>query len=340
MELRARDGAVEPRAHQELPDVGVGLEQYGGGEQHVVNANDAVLVQLDVVGERRPPVQGEVQRVVQVVVEVRAGADHEIDETAVHQLDDAAAQPGGGQCAGQREADGRVVGRIQHPVREDVACFRQPPGVERLEPFVDQRADAGVTPAGGSSGSACRGDDGRQGNRKFLASGAARPAMVARKPSPLRLRFPPNQPSPGVCALLRRNPSPPVLELAGDRREVLSGSLRPAAAQPPAPARGHSSQSGRRPAERDQDERRARRAGDQAQAVRHPALPRGVYRREPARSAGTGEAGGECRGPVEGQSEERSAEAANERRHGFDGGGRRLTCRWRGTRRRPSVPPR
>ena len=53
--------------------------------------NHAVLVQLDVVNKRRAAVQGEVQRVVQIVVQVRAGTDHEIDQPALHQLHDAAA---------------------------------------------------------------------------------------------------------------------------------------------------------------------------------------------------------------------------------------------------------
>ena len=44
----------------------------------------------------------EVQRVVQVVIEVRAGADHEVDEAAVHQLDDAAAEARGRERAGDR----------------------------------------------------------------------------------------------------------------------------------------------------------------------------------------------------------------------------------------------
>ena len=91
VQLGARGGAVEPAADEELADVRVGLEQHGGGKQHVVDADDAVLVQLDVVEERRPAVEGEVQGVVQVVVEIRTGADHEVDETAVEQLDDAPA---------------------------------------------------------------------------------------------------------------------------------------------------------------------------------------------------------------------------------------------------------
>ena len=133
---------------------------------------------------------------------------------------------------------------------------------------------------------------------------------------------------------------PPVLELAGDQREVLSGRSTPCYGAAPGTRARSLLPVGTPAAQRDQDERRAGCAGYEAQAVRHPALPRGVYRREPARPAGTGDAGGKGRGPVESQSEERSAEAANERRHGFGGGGRRLTCRWRGTRRRPSALPR
>ena len=86
------------RADDEIADVGVGLEQHRRRKQHVVDADDALLVELDVVEERRAAVEREVQRVVQVVIEVRAGADQEVDEAAVHELDDAAAEAGGRQA--------------------------------------------------------------------------------------------------------------------------------------------------------------------------------------------------------------------------------------------------
>ena len=54
MEFRSRDGLVQTRPDDEVADVGVGLEQDGGGKEDVVNANDAVLVQLDVVDEGEP----------------------------------------------------------------------------------------------------------------------------------------------------------------------------------------------------------------------------------------------------------------------------------------------
>ena len=85
VELRGRDGPDMLRPHEEIADVGVGLEQHRRRKQHVVDADDALLVQLDVVEERRAAVEREVQRVVEVVIEVRAGADDEVDEPAVHQ---------------------------------------------------------------------------------------------------------------------------------------------------------------------------------------------------------------------------------------------------------------
>ena len=111
MELGGRASGLELRADQEVADVRVGLEQHGGREQHVVDADDALLVQLDIVEERRAAVQREVQRVVQIVIEVGAGADDEVDEAAIHQLDHAAAEPGRRQRAGDGQADGRVVRR-------------------------------------------------------------------------------------------------------------------------------------------------------------------------------------------------------------------------------------
>ena len=93
-----------------------------------------------------PAVEREVQRVVQVVVEVRAGADDEVHQAAFHQLDEAAAKPGRRERPGDGEADGRVVGRVQHLVREDVAGLGQPRAVERLEPLVDERAHVLAAP--------------------------------------------------------------------------------------------------------------------------------------------------------------------------------------------------
>ena len=138
MELRRRDRLVQPGADDEVADVGVGLEQHGRRKQDVVDADDAFLVQLDVVDERRAAVQREVQRVVQVVIEVRAGRDDEVDEAAIHHLDDAAAEAGRRHRAGDRQPDRRVVLRREHLVGEDLARLRQAAGVERLKPVVDQ----------------------------------------------------------------------------------------------------------------------------------------------------------------------------------------------------------
>ena len=48
------------------------------------------------------------------------------------------------QGAGDREPDGRVVGRSEHLLGEDVAGLGQPAGVEGLEPAVDQVPDVGA----------------------------------------------------------------------------------------------------------------------------------------------------------------------------------------------------
>ena len=144
MELGGRDRPGELRADQEVADVGVGLEQHRRREQDVVDADDALLVQLDVVEERRAAVEREVQRVVEVVIEIGAGADDEVDEAAVHQLDDAAAEAGRRERAGDGQADGGVVLGRQHLVGEDVAGLRQASGVEGLEAAVDELADLGA----------------------------------------------------------------------------------------------------------------------------------------------------------------------------------------------------
>ena len=144
MELGGGDRAGQPGADQEVADVGVGLEQHRRREQHVVDPDDPLLVELDVVEERRAAVEREVQRVVQVVIEIGAGADDEVDQPAVDQLDDAAAEAGRGQRAGDGQADGRVVLGRQHLVGEDVAGLGEAAGVERLEAVVDEVPDLGA----------------------------------------------------------------------------------------------------------------------------------------------------------------------------------------------------
>ena len=120
---------------------GVGFEQHRRREQHVVDPDDALLVELHVVEERRAAVQREVQRVVEVVIEVRAGADDKVDQTAVDHLDHASAEAGRRQRAGDRQADGGVVLGRQHLVGEDVAGLGEPARVERLEAVA--RSDRG-----------------------------------------------------------------------------------------------------------------------------------------------------------------------------------------------------
>ena len=88
--------------------------------------------------------QREVQRVVEVVVEVRAGRDDEVDQATFHQLDHRAAEPGRREGAGDGEGDGGVVLRRQHLVGVDAARLAESRGVERLEPLVDERADLGA----------------------------------------------------------------------------------------------------------------------------------------------------------------------------------------------------
>ena len=144
VQLGCRDRSVQAGAHQEVSNVRIGLEQHGRWKQHVVDANDAVLIQLDIVDEGRTSVQREVQRVVQIVIQIGAGADDEINEAALHQLDNAAAQTGRRQRAGNREPDRRVVLGLQHLVGEDAARFTEPRGVECLEALVNEMPDVGA----------------------------------------------------------------------------------------------------------------------------------------------------------------------------------------------------
>jgi hypothetical protein len=144
VELRGGHRARELRTSEEVADIGVGLEQDRRGKEDVVNTDDALFVQFHVVEKGRAAVQGEIQGVVQVVVEIGAGADDEVDQPALHQLDDAAAQPGRRQRPGDGQADGRVVLGGQHLVGVDVAGFGKAPRVDGLEAAVNQLTDVGA----------------------------------------------------------------------------------------------------------------------------------------------------------------------------------------------------
>ena len=117
----------------------VGVEQDLRRKEHVVDADDALFIEDAVVHKRRPAAEGEIERVMQVVIQVRAGADDEVDEAAFHQLDDAAAEARGGHRAGDGQGDGRVVRLGQHLVAEDPAGFSEACRIEGLKAFVDQR---------------------------------------------------------------------------------------------------------------------------------------------------------------------------------------------------------
>ena len=144
VQLGRRHRAVELARDEKFADELVGVEQHLRGEQDVVDADDAFFVEHAVVEEGRAAAQRVVQRVVQVVVEIGAGADDEVDEAAFHQRDDAAAEAGGRERAGDGEADGGVVRLRQHLVAEDAARLAEAGGVEGLEAFVDQRAHGGA----------------------------------------------------------------------------------------------------------------------------------------------------------------------------------------------------
>src|SRR5688572_25200589 len=82
--------------------------------------------------------QREVQCVMQIVIEVRAGTDDEVHQAAIHHLHYASADAGGRHGARDRQTDSRVFVGREHFVRENAARFGQTRGVERLEPLIDK----------------------------------------------------------------------------------------------------------------------------------------------------------------------------------------------------------
>src|SRR5262245_20134859 len=105
VQLGGSNGTFQLRSDEKIANVRVGLEKHRGGKQDVINANDALFVQRHVVYERGATMQGEIQRVVQVVVQIRARADDEINQTAIHHLDHAAADASGRHGAGDGQSD-------------------------------------------------------------------------------------------------------------------------------------------------------------------------------------------------------------------------------------------
>ena len=102
--------ALELGARDHLAEEGVGVEQHLVVEEHVVDAHDALLAQLDVVGLEGAAVHREPEAEVGVVVEVRAGRHDPVDEAGLDQRDQRAhAEPGRRQRAGDRQPDRDVV---------------------------------------------------------------------------------------------------------------------------------------------------------------------------------------------------------------------------------------
>ena len=143
VKLRHRDRAVHAGANEKIADVRVGLEQHGRREQHVVNPNDAVFVKDTVIEKRRASVQREIQGVMQIVVEVRAGADQKVDQPVLHHLVDAAAEARRRHRAGDRQSDHGVVLGIEHLLRKNLAGFGETAGVEGLKSAIDQLTNCG-----------------------------------------------------------------------------------------------------------------------------------------------------------------------------------------------------
>ena len=131
MEFVGAHGLLELRPLDDLAHEGVGIEEDIVGEEDVVDADDAVIAQDDVVEEGGTGEEFHAEAVVEVVVEVRAGGDDPVHEARFHQRDDGGgAEAGGGQRAGERQADGAVVG--EHLV--DVKSGRLRRGGRRCRP--------------------------------------------------------------------------------------------------------------------------------------------------------------------------------------------------------------
>ena len=145
MQFGRRHGSVDTPSHQEVANVGIGLEEHGRREEHVVDTDDALFIELDVIDEWRTAMKREVQRVMKIMVEVGASTDEEVHQPPFHQLDYAPAKAGRRQGARDCQRDSRVMLREEHLVGKDSTGLTEPRGVERLKPFFDEMPDVGAS---------------------------------------------------------------------------------------------------------------------------------------------------------------------------------------------------
>jgi hypothetical protein len=68
MELVGAHRSLELGALYDLANESISIEQHFVAEQHIINADDSVAVQLDVIQKRRPGIEFHVQAIMQIVV--------------------------------------------------------------------------------------------------------------------------------------------------------------------------------------------------------------------------------------------------------------------------------
>src|SRR5258706_4316650 len=137
MQLGGRHGPLR-KVLEALAQEAIRIQQHLVTKEHVVDADDARFVQLGVTELEGAAMQRVIERMVDVVVEVGAGADNEVYRAALHQRDDATTDAGWGHCAGNRQADRHVLLGIEHAAGEEPGSLADTPGVVGLKRLVDQ----------------------------------------------------------------------------------------------------------------------------------------------------------------------------------------------------------
>src|SRR5579859_699193 len=137
MQLGGRHRALR-EGLKDLAQEAVSVEQHLIAEEHIVDANNTRFVQFRVVELEAATMQGEVERVVDVVVEVGACADHEVDRATLHQREDRATDARRSHRSGDRQADRHVLLRVEHAARVQVSSLAQTPRVVGLKAGVYQ----------------------------------------------------------------------------------------------------------------------------------------------------------------------------------------------------------
>ena len=127
---------------QRVADEGISVEEHFIFEKDVIDADDARLVQIGVVQLEGATMQGEVEGIVHVMIEVGPGAHDEVNRAALHQREDDAPHASGCHRASDGQADGDIFFGVEHHIGIKPRRLVEPARVIGLEGVVNEISGA------------------------------------------------------------------------------------------------------------------------------------------------------------------------------------------------------